>query len=143
MDIAKSAGVVFGVVTVSGIIISILSSQLQCSKISVVTSLKQGAFSAILPSIVYFLAVYFPMIRNPFSHTLSYFGINELTSQIVGVGYLVMLTSWITTVWNIHNTEKAVCVPDLNEMTEFKKKLLAELEAKQIAEEKNKEATIK
>ena len=143
MDIAKSAGVVFGVTTIAGVIISILSSQLQCSKIGFGQSLKQGAFSAVLPSIVYFLAVYFPKIRSPFSHTLSYFGLNPEISQVVGVGYLVMLTSWITTFWNIHNTEKAVCVPDVNEMTEFKKKLLAELEAKQITEEKNKEATIK
>jgi len=52
----------------------------------------------------------------------------------------VMLASWISTVWNIHNTEEAVCTADVNEMTEFKTKLMKELAEKQEEEEKNKEA---
>ena len=42
--------------------------------------------------------------------------------------------------WIIHATEKAVCVSDVQEMTAFKKKLMAELQQKQEEEEKNKEA---
>jgi hypothetical protein len=58
----------------------------------------------------------------------------------MGLAYIVMLSAWITTVWNIHNTEEAVCTTDVNEMTEFKTKLMKELAQKQEDEEKNKEA---
>ena len=51
-----------------------------------------------------------------------------------------MLATWVTTVWNIHSTEKNVCTADVNEMTAFKTKLMKELSEKQEAEEKNKES---
>ena len=48
-----------------------------------------------------------------------------------------MLTAWVTTVWNVHNSEKVVCQADLKEMTDFKKKLLAELAQKEKEKEDN------
>jgi flagellar biosynthesis/type III secretory pathway chaperone len=42
-----------------------------------------------------------------------------------------MLAGWISIVKNINQSEKAVCNPDAQEMTEFKKKLLAELQQKE------------
>ena len=130
---------VYATMLIAGSVISLLSSQLQCSKIGVGTSFKQGSISAVFPAIVFFASAGFPRIRNPFVGTLQYFGLNEDTSPIVGVGYLVMLASWITTVWNIHNTEKAVCQPDVNEMSNFKSKLLRELQQKEAEKEKNAE----
>lgn len=129
---------VFAVLMISGTIISILSSQLQCSKRNLSESLKQGSISAVFPSLVYGLSAFFDIVRHPFSSTIESFGVDGEKSTIIGVGYLVMLASWITTVWNIHNTEKAVCKPDEAEMTDFKNKLLADLAKKQAAEEANK-----
>jgi hypothetical protein len=40
------------------------------------------------------------------------------------------------TVYIVMFAEKKVCNPDLNEMTEFKKKLIAELHAKELEKEK-------
>ena len=128
---------VFGVTTVSGLIISLLSTQLQCSKISFVSSLKQGSISAVGPTIVYTLAAAFLILRKPFSQTFVSFGVPEETAGMLGVGYLVMLVSWITMVWNVHQSEKAVCQTTAKEMTDFKKKLLAELAEKEKQKEEH------
>ena len=128
---------VFALTMVSGLIISLLSTQLQCSKISFVSSLKQGSISAVGPTIVYTLAAAFLLIRKPFSETFVSFGVPEETARILGVGYLTMLVSWITMVWNVHNSEKAVCQTTAKEMTDFKKKLLAELAEKEKQKEEH------
>ena len=132
--------VVFTILFISGFVISLISSQLQCSKINALVSLKQGAISAGVPSIVYAISAYFPGIRNDFANTLESFGVHESSSSMYGVGYLVMLAFWITTVYNIHNTQQGACVPSVDEMTAFKKKLLAELAEKQNAKVKNGQA---
>ena len=136
-NLAFSAAAVFGVLSVMGVIISLLSTQLQCSKIGFMPSIKHGMVFAAVPTAVYALAAAVEKVRNPFSSTLNSFGINEDTSKIVGVGYLIMLAAWVTSVSTIHNTEKDVCNPDAQEMTEFKKKLMAELAEKQQKEEAN------
>lgn len=133
---------VFGVLFISGVIISLLSSQLQCSKVNWVVSAQQGASWASVPTVLYGITTYFEVVRNWFVNPLKTFGVPEDTAQIVGVGYVVMLFTWVMTVWNIHNTEKVACTPDVKEMTDFKKKLMAELQAKQEVEEKNSEAKI-
>jgi len=51
-----------------------------------------------------------------------------------------MLAGWVSIVSNINQSEKAVCQADLKEMTLFKKKLMAELAAKEAAKEKNASA---
>jgi hypothetical protein len=135
-----SALAVYGTLFVSGIIISVLSGQLQCSKIGLFESISQGSFSALLPSVVYMAAVYFEFVRSPFAHTLTSFGIPADTSEIVGVGYLIMLSMWISTVWNIHYTEKNVCVSSADEMSKFKQDMLSKLQSKEEEKEKNKDA---
>ena len=124
-----------GVLFASGVVVSLLSTQLQCSKIGVGTSAKQGAISAIGPTLVYLLAAMFTIVRHPFSGTFESFGVPEETARILGVGYVTMLTAWVTSVWNIHNSEKTVCQADVKEMSMFKKKLLAELAQKEKAKE--------
>jgi hypothetical protein len=119
----------------SGIVVSLLSTQLQCSKIGFGTSVKQGLISAIGPTFVYLLAAMFTMVRHPFSGTFESFGVPEETARVLGVGYVTMLTAWVTTVWNIHNSEKTVCQADVKEMTDFKKKLLSELAQKEKVKE--------
>jgi hypothetical protein len=135
--IGTSTVVVYSILLVSGFIISLISSQLQCSKIGVLESLKQGSIFAFIPSLVFALASNVDAVRSPFSNTLQSFGIAEESAGVLGIGYLVMLASWITTVWNIHSTEKNVCTADVNEMTAFKTKLMKELGEKQEAEQKN------
>jgi len=131
---------VFGFLLVSGTIISILSSQLQCSKVGFLQSLKQGSIFATLPTAVFVLIRFFTILSKPFSNTLLSFGLSQESADIMGEAYIVMLATWISTVWNIHSTEEAVCTADVNEMTQFKTKLMKELAQKQEEEEKNKES---
>jgi len=132
---------VYGVLAGIGIGVSALSSQLQCSKMSGTTSGMYGAIWALPPALVYVVSTFFQRVRSPFANTLKAapFGLTDESSQFVGVGYLMALTTWIMTSWVINRTERAVCNPDAAEMTEFKKKLIAELQQKQQEEEKNEE----
>jgi hypothetical protein len=137
--LAFSSLAVFGVLLVSGVVVSLISTQVQCSKIGMATAFKQGAISAAAPSVVYTLSAAFLLVRDPYSRTFQSFGIDEETARILAVGYLTMLTSWITSVQNVHTSEKTVCQADIKEMTDFKKKMMAELAEK----EKQKEANAK
>lgn len=130
---------VYGVLAGIGIGISAMSSQLQCSKMSGATSAMYGAIWAAPPAILYMVATFFQQVRSPFVTTLQSapFGLTDESAQFVGVGYLMALTTWIMTSWSINRTERATCNPDAKEMTDFKKKLIAELQQKQQEEEKN------
>jgi hypothetical protein len=120
-----------------GFIISMMASYLQCSKTGVGTSIIQSLYFSTLPTLAYAVSSFFVSIRLPFSNTLQSYGMPVDSAAWVGVGYLVMLASWITSVQVINATEKAVCQPSVNEMADFKKKLLSELQEK----EKSKEYT--
>ena len=135
--LAFSSAGVGGIMFLSGFVISILSTQLQCSNIGVSTSLSQGLISAMAPTLVYTLSVVFFVIRHPFTSTFESFGVPEESARVLGVGYLTMLTAWITTVWNIHNSEKTVCQTNVKEMTDFKKKMMSELAQKEKEKEAN------
>ena len=137
--VALSSACVYGTLLISGTIVSLLSSQLHCSKIGVGESFLQGSIFGVIPTIVYALAVIFLMIRKPFSNTLQSFGIPESYSPVLGVGYLVMLACWVSIVNNMHKTIKNVCNPDVNEMTRFKKNLLEKIAEKEREKEENAE----
>lgn len=134
--LAISSGCVYGTLFISGTIISLLSSQLHCSKIGWGQSFLQGSIFGIMPTIVYAISAIFLMIRKPFSNTLQSFGVPETYTPVLGVGYLVMLMCWISVVNNIHKTTKEVCNPDVNEMTKFKKNLLEKIGEKEREKEK-------
>lgn len=134
---------VYGVLAGIGIGISALSSQFQCSKMSGTYSATYGAVWALPPALIYMASTFFEKVRAPFANTLKSgpFGLSDETAQFVGVGYLMALATWIMTSWSINRTEQAVCNPDAKEMTEFKKKLVAELQQKQQQDENNASPT--
>ncbi len=125
----------------AGMIISAASSGIQCQKTNAGQHAMQGAIWAAYPTAIYGLAVYFPVVRRFAVNTLkSLFGFSQETAEVIGVGYLMMLVSWVATVWNLHQTEKAVCNPDVNEINAFRQDLLNKLKQKQEAQEKDNEA---
>jgi len=140
-SLGLSLVVVYGVMAVSGTLISLFSTQLQCSKINFLESLKQGSIFAFAPTLVYGLASSFLLIRNPFASTLESFGVPAGLTQMLAVGYLTMIMAWMTSVTLNNNSEKAVCVSNLREMNEFKQNLLAKLQEKESAKEQNQEHT--
>ena len=133
----KALASVYGVLLIVGVIISLLSTQLQCSKTSFSVALREGALFGVLPAGLYGLGTYFEPVRKPFIDTFLGFGVDESTSAILGIGYLLMLGAWPSAVWNVHNSEIQTCVASASEMTEFKTKLMKELAEKQAAEEAN------
>jgi predicted PurR-regulated permease PerM len=133
--------VVYGVMAVSGTLISLFSTQLQCSKINFLESLKQGCVFAFAPSVVYGLASSFIIIRNPFANTLESFGIPTPLTQMLAVGYLTMIMGWMSSVSLNNSSGKAVCVSNVREMNDFKQNLLAKLQEKELVKEKNQEYT--
>ncbi len=142
MDWSKwlsSIGAVYVFTFFSGWLISWMSGYMNCSKSNAGENAKQGAIWGVYPTIVYALSTYFERVRSPFVNTLSSFGVSENIKEVIGVGYLVMLSVWIGTVWNIHNTTKAVCVPSVDEMSAFKTNLINKLKKKQEEEEAEKQ----
>jgi hypothetical protein len=136
-----SLAIVYAAMAVSGTIISLFSTQLQCSKINFPESLRQGFIFAAAPSIVYGIASSFLLVRDPFAKTLESFGVPGHLTQTLAVGYLTMIMAWMSSVTLNNNSEKAVCVADIRDMTEFKKNLLTKLQEKEAAKEKNQEHT--
>ncbi len=138
-----SIGAVFGILYVTGLLLSALSGYLQCSKAVWGESAKQGAIWAVYPTIIYAVGSYFTVVRQPFTNTFLRFNVFEDKAPILAVGYLVMLMIWITSSMMINNIKNVACNPDVVEMSQFKQKLLAELQQKQKEEEKNNEADVK
>jgi len=136
MDYTATASV-YGILLIVGVVVSLLSTQLQCSKISFSVALKEGALFGLAPVIVYALGSYFEPVRKPFIDAFLGFGIDLPSSTVLGFGYLMMLAAWPSAVWNVHNSEIQTCVASASEMTEFKTKLMKELAEKQAAEDKN------
>lgn len=135
--LAMASGAVYVLLFVIGFLISILSSWLQCDKTSIGTSLYQGLFFGSGPTLAYALASAFTSVRNPFGNTFASFGISTVQAPVYGVAYLVMLFAWVFSVWIIHSTEKTVCVTSNEELNEFKRKLLGELQQKEDEKEAN------
>lgn len=132
-SLGLSSLAVFALLFIVGFCISLLSSGMQCGKTSMGESALEGLQWGAVPAGVYILASAFPFIRNSFK----IYG-----SNMIAVGFLMMLSTWPMTVVIVNNTERAVCVPSTSEMTAFKTKLLAELKQKQEAEEKNKNVSV-
>lgn len=133
--LGASAVVVGGVLAGTGAFVSALSTQLQCSKIGIGTSMIQGLYFAFLPTVVYTVAAFFNVVRGPFSRTFHSYGVGEDFSPVLGVWYLVMMATWISATQVISASERAVCNPSTAEMSEFKKKMLAELQEKEKAKQ--------
>lgn len=129
-----SALAVYAVMLVAGVVISWTSTFFQCKKTGITTHFTQGSVYALGPTIVYALGRYFEFIRNPFVNvTKGYF---PEVADVIGLGWLMVFSLALpATIWNIHQSEKSLCIPDVNEMAEFKKKMLVELQIKEEAKE--------
>jgi hypothetical protein len=138
MNLAGSTAAVGAILFILGFLISLLISFVSCSKVSPAISAKYGAIWMLLPTGLYALGNYSDTVRHVFSNVLqSSFGLSEDKAQIVGIGYLMMLGSWVMTTYIIHGTESDVCKPSVDEMKEFQDKLMKELKEKEAEKEEN------
>jgi hypothetical protein len=135
MNIYITTLLVYGGLFVVGFLMSLLVSYLKCSKISPTSSATEGAIFGVLPATLYYIANQFDFIRNIFSQTLeTTFGVKPENSAVMGVGYLMMLGSWIMTTRLIDAIETEVCKPSIDELKKFQEDLEKELKEKQAKE---------
>ena len=137
MNLIITTVFVYFVLCLVGFILSLLSSYLNCSKISPSISVYEGLIWGTLPAFLFWLANYVERVRFVFTSVLtSSFGVTSNVDAIA-VGYLMMLGSWIMTTRMIHLTESEVCKPSVDELNKFKEDLEKELKKKQDDKEEN------
>jgi hypothetical protein len=139
---AINAAILFVTLTVSGMIVMMASTYTTCTKTDFSNGLKNGAITATVPSVAFFVASYLTFIRQPFENLFISFGVEPGMAGKLGAGYLVMLFLWPMIVWGVHESEKKVCVASVDEMTQFKTKLMEKLNAKKQKDAANTKAPV-
>jgi len=130
----KGIGSVYGVMFITGTVVSLISTQLQCSKVNFSVSFIQGLQFAAIATIPYALT-YFDVVRNNFVSAFT-----NVFGPAIGLGVVIMLIAWPAGALNVVHSEAQTCVTSTSEMTEFKNKLMKELADKQAAEDANANA---
>jgi hypothetical protein len=141
MNLIITTGIVYGGLFIFGFMLSMLSSYLNCRKVSPSISMQEGLVWSMLPTFLYWIANYMDSVRDIFKNVLSStFGLKD-NVDIIAVGYLMMLGSWIMTTRMIHLTESEVCKPSVDELNKFKEDLEKELKKKEDEKEENLHST--
>jgi len=135
MNLTITTAIVYAGLFLVGFALSTLSSYLNCSKISPSISMKEGLVWATLPAFLFWLAKYVDRVRTIFTSVLTNtFGVTS-NVDMIAVGYLMMLGSWIMTTRMIHLTESEVCKPSKDELAKFREDLEKELKKKEDEKE--------
>ena len=136
VSFGKSAAAVGGIMLSAGVVITYFSSGFLCSKW---TNFEWPFISGLILSgisiLVYAISRYFEFVRKPVIEFFKSY-LPDI-ANVFGLWWIVFFLGIMpATVYIIMFAEKKVCNPDLNEMTEFKKKLIAELHSKELEKEK-------
>jgi uncharacterized membrane protein YdfJ with MMPL/SSD domain len=130
----KAAASIYGIMLITGTVVSLISTQLQCSKVNFSVAFIQGLQFATI-SIIPYALTYFDIVRNNFISPFT-----NMFGPAIGLGLVIMLIAWPAGALNVVHSEAQTCVSSTAEMTEFKSKLMKELADKQAAEEANANA---
>ena len=136
VSFGKSAAAVGGIMLSAGVVITYFSSGFLCSKwTNFEWPFISGLILSAISILVYAISRYFDFVRNP---VIGYFkSYLPDIANVFGLWWIVFFLGIMpATVYIVMFAEKKVCNPDLNEMTEFKKKLIAELHSKELEKEK-------
>jgi hypothetical protein len=127
------AGIVYGILSIFGFILSITVSTIKCSKQSFSTSTMEGLVWA-LPSALIMLATGLsPYFLSIFSEPMKFFdsAMPQETADTIGRGFAMMLAIFAMSTRMIHTTEIAVCKPSKDELKKFQADLQKELKEKE------------
>jgi len=137
VSFAKASVVVGGIMSSAGAGITYFSSGFLCNKWgNLEWPFISGMILATVSVSVYAFNRYFEFIRTP---VISFFDsyLPDI-KNVFGLWWILFFLGIMPTiVYLVMFAEKKVCNPDLNEMTEFKTKMIAELHAKELEKEKN------
>ena len=136
VSFGKSAAAVGGIMLSAGVVITYFSSGFLCNKW---TNFEWPFISGLILSgisiLVYAISRYFEFVRKPVIEFFKSY-LPDI-ANVFGLWWIVFFLGIMpATVYIIMFAEKKVCNPDLNEMTESKKKLIAELHSKELEKEK-------
>jgi hypothetical protein len=139
-SIGLSGAYVYGGVSTILLVILLISTMTTCSKTHFVGSLLLALVIALFPAIVHIgsklVQKYYPTL-TPLANTFKMMGVSPERSDTFAGIYLILLVILPLAVYAIHSAEQSACVATPDEMGSFKAKMLAELQQKQEAEEKN------
>lgn len=124
---------VYAILTLIGFGLSMLISMLKCSKSSITVSITEGAVWATLPSFLFMLTKWSSYFLSIFAVPIQGFSssLTPESAQMIAIGYVMMLGSWVMTTRMIHTTEIAVCKPSSAELAKFRDDLEKELKEKE------------
>ena len=125
------------ILSLSLAIIMLISTSVTCSKQHFGASIQLSLMLTIVPVIIYAVSSKLTFLRKPFANVIEMMGISPERSMLFGGAYILLLFLLPLTVYGINSVEDSACVASSDEMTSFKTKMLAELQEKQEAEEKN------
>lgn len=136
VSFGKSAAAVGGIMLSAGVVITYFSSGFLCSKwTNFEWPFISGLILCSISILVYGISRYFEFVRNPVIEFFKSY-LPDI-ANVFGLWWIVFFLGIMpATVYIVMFAEKKVCNPDLNEMTEFKKKLIAELHSKELEKEK-------
>ena len=136
VSFGKSAAAVGGIMLSAGVVITYFSSGFLCSKwTNFEWPFISGLILSAISILVYGISRYFEFVRNPVIEFFKSY-LPDI-ANVFGLWWIVFFLGIMpATVYIVMFAEKKVCNPDLNEMTEFKKKLIAELHSKELEKEK-------
>lgn len=120
-----------------GFVLSIVMSTLQCSKRAYTISMQEGLFFSGLVTGVHWIASSYSAVRLPFARVMMMFGTAPEKAETMGIGYLMMLMSWVGITRMYHSTEVEVCKPSVDEMAKVKADLMKKLAQKEDEQEAN------
>ncbi len=120
-----------------GFVLSLIMSTMQCSKRGYAISMQEGLFFSAMVSGIHWIATAFDSVRLPFARVMMMFGTAPEKAEAMGIGYLMMLMSWVGITRMYHSTEVEVCKPSVDEMAKVKADLMKELAEKEKAKEDN------
>jgi len=132
-------GISFLVLFVAGVILCLASTFFMCEKIDIMESLKESALFAVFPSLVPALTYFIPSVLHPFENVLrDTFGVSPEKAPMLGLGYIMMLISWVTGARAVGSIQKTVCIPTVDEVAAFKAHFQKKVAVKDADEEKRK-----
>ena len=125
--------ILYCVLTLMGFGISVLISMLKCGKTSITVSLVEGSIWSALPTFLFMLTKWSPYFLNIFTIPIKGFStsLTPESAEMIAIGYVMMLGSWVMTTRMIHTTETAVCKPSSAELAKFRDDLEKELKEKE------------
>jgi hypothetical protein len=134
------AAVIYGILSIVGIVLSILISFMKCGKTSFSASTGEGLVWATVPSLLLLLTYWSPYVLRQFSEPMKMFSsaLTQASTETLGRGYLMMLGGLVMTTRMVHMTDISVCKPSTAELAKFQDELMKELKKKEDDKEAEK-----